>query len=442
MTAPGAPATRRELAELVTEAGGRLDDTGMAELRPLVDDYVQRLDSAGAGERAVIAVTQQRAEDFFAVVLAAWQTDSVPLLCESLTDAPLGPLGAELSPSARVCRPAGSDIAAEGDSTAVLHMTSGSTGPPRIARRSCGSVLNEAAGYRTRLPLGLDDTVYVPTPLTHSYGWGIAFAALMAGSRLDARRLVHARRAAARAGAASVVALTAPTADLLAATPATASAGPRIAMVGASRVSSDLDERFAARFGIRLTRNYGCSETGPTFIGSAGLPEGAIGTPMPGVTVLAPDPGAEGELRLLLDAPVEGFLGAADPPRTRWDTGDLVRRGRDGVVTFVSRLHPSARLNDRTVDLDGLCRAIRHVPGVVEVVPVVLVRSAGETEDLYAVVQGEGVDRAQVERSRSTFPAGTGSVRLVHCDALPVTAGGKVDRAHVIKLIDAQWPGR
>ncbi|WP_435174219.1 AMP-binding protein [Actinacidiphila sp. bgisy145] len=442
MTAHRAPATRRELALVLREAGGRLDDVGLAELQPRVDDYVRRLNSACAGERAVIALTQESAEDFFAVVLAAWLTDSVPLLCASLTDAPHGRLGAELSPTARVCRPAGSDAVVDGDSTAVLHMTSGSTGRPRIARRSCASVLNEAAGYRARLLLSPDDTVYVPIPLTHSYGWGVAFAALMAGARLDARRLVHARRAAARVEAASVVALTAPMADLLASTPTTPSAGPRIVMVGASRVSRDLDERFAVRFGVRLTRNYGCSETGPTFIGAAGLPENAVGTPMPGVAVLAPEPGAEGELRLLLDAPAEGFLGACDKPVTQWATGDLVRRGQDGVVTFLARLHSSARLNDRTVDLDGLCRAIRHVPGVVDVFPVVLARSASETEDLYAVVQGTGVNRSQVEQSRSAFPAGTGSVRLVYCDMLPTTVSGKVDRAHMIKIIDAEWPGR
>jgi acyl-CoA synthetase (AMP-forming)/AMP-acid ligase II len=442
MTAAGArETTRQDLADLVLGSGARLGDVPMAALVPLVDTYTRRLRSAGAVADRAVAVTQEQTEDFVATVIAVWRAGAVPLLCRRFADVPLGPLGAHVAPGARMCPPLDLGAAAGLTSTAVLHMTSGSTGGPRVARRGCASVLNEAAGYRARLSLGPDDRVYLPVPITHSYGWGVAMGAVLAGARLDARPLVHARRAAARAEEASVVALTAPIAELLAATPAASPARPRIAMVGAGRVSRELDERFAARFGTRLTRNYGSTETGATFLGAAGLPEGAIGTPMPGVTVLAPEPGEEGELLLRLDAPAEGYLGSTASATGRWHTGDLVRRGRDGVVTYLARLLPSARLNGRAVDVDGLCRAIREVPHVGEVIPLVLPRAASEIEDLYAVVQGAGVDRSQVERRRSAFPSGTDSVRLVYCDRLPVAPSGKVDRERVLGLIETEWSG-
>jgi acyl-CoA synthetase (AMP-forming)/AMP-acid ligase II len=431
--------TRQDLADLVLRSGARLGDVPMDDMGPLVDTHMERLRTAGAVKHRVVAVAQERAEDFFATVLAAWRIDAVPLLCRTFADVPFGPLGREVSSTARMCPPLDSVTAAGLASTAVLHLTSGSTGGPRTTRRGCASVLNEAAGYRVRLSLNAEDTVYLPVPITHSYGWSVALGAVLAGSRLDARPIVHARRAAARTEVASVVAMTAPIAEVLATTTAVSPARLRVAMVGAGRVSRQLDDRFAARFGIQLTRNYGSSETGATFVGSAGLPEGAIGIPMPGVTVVAPAPGEEGELVLRLDAPVEGYLGAASPSEAQWHTRDLVRRGRDDVVTFVARLLPSIRLNGRTVDVDGLCRAIRGVPHVGEVFPLVLSRPASEIEDLYVVVQDAGVDRSQVEQHRLSFPSGTGSVRLVYCDRLPVAPSGKIDRARILDLIDAEW---
>jgi len=326
------------------------------------------------------------------------------------------------------------------ESTAVLHVTSGSTSAPKLARRGCASVLGEATGYRLGLSLGPRDRVYTPVPLAHSYGWGVAIGALLAGACLDAVPLTHARRGAVRLKAATVAAITAPIASLLASVPRIPGEPggiPRIVMVGASRVTAQIDDAFHARFGVRLARNYGSSETGATLIGAAGLPEGAVGLPMHGNIVVAPEPGEEGELRIALP-PVEGCIGAASPPTRHWSTGDLVRRDVDGTVIFVARLRAATRVNDRNVDVHGLEQAIRGCANVEDVFSLVLSRPDGHTEDLYAVVAGDAVDRDSIRRGRGTWPDGTRSARLIYCEQLPLLATGKVDRARVIEIIKAQ----
>jgi acyl-CoA synthetase (AMP-forming)/AMP-acid ligase II len=430
--------TRPELAERILSGGACLGDTPISALRPDVDTRLRALRQNGVRAGSVIAVEEGEAARFLATVLATWALDAVPLPCSATETSPYSERAYTVSRDERTRPPTDPRPLGGLDQTAVLHVTSGTTGEPSLTRRSCASVTNETEGYRQGLLQGRNERVYVPIPLAHSFGWGVALAALLTGARLDATPLVHAGRAAARLEAATVAALTAPVASLLAAVPGLPGAQSelRVAMVGASRVTAPIDDAFHARFGVRLSRNYGSSETGPTFMGAAGLPEGYIGRPMHGVSVLAPELGHEGELILSLP-PVEGHIGADGPPGTAWATGDLVRRDADGTVAFLSRLRTAARLNDRSIDLHGLERMLCAVAKVEDVYPIILPRPGGESDDLYAVVAGTGVDRQSIERLRRRFPDGTQAVRLVYCDSLPLTATGKADRTQVIDLVQA-----
>lgn len=432
--------SRPELAERILSGSACLGDTPVSALRPSVDKFLRKLQDSGAEAGSVIAVEEGEAGRIFAAVLATWKLDAVTLPCTVADKAPYSTRAYTVGRNGAI-RPPADRRAVDGlDETAVLHVTSGSTGEPRLARRSCASVVNEAEGYRLGLLRGPDECVYIPIPLAHSFGWGVALGTLLTGARLDAVPLVHARRAAARLEAATVAAITAPVASLLAAVPQASRASGsklRIAMVGASRVTAPLDDAFHARFGVRLTRNYGSSETGATFLGTAGLPEGFIGHPMHGIEVLAPGLGEQGELILTLPH-VEGHVGAVAPPTTTWATGDSVRREADGTVEFLARLRTNARLNDRNVDIYGLERMLRGFAHVDEVFPLILTRPGGESDDLYAIVAGANVDQGSIERFRSEFPNGTRGVRLVYCDELPLTSTGKVDRTQVIELVQDQ----
>ncbi len=359
--------------------------------------------------------------------LAAWQMDTVPMVLPSTSaDTDAFPNACRITCDLDVTpRREGGDVPVGLDDTAVLHLSSGSTDRPKIARRSAASVILDAEGYRAGLALVPDDRVAVPVPLTHSFGWGVAFAALLSGCDIDPVPLIRAGTVARKAdqGAVSVLALTAPLARLLVRTPRQGEAVLRAAMAGAGSVSDELNAAFQTRFGLPLLRGYGCSETGGTLFGESGL-----GRPVHGVEILSPPPGHQGELVLRLAAPIEGYLGGLGEPVHEWRTGDLVQHNGDGDLQFVERIRGPLRLNGRFIRADIAEQALRSVPGVTDVFLFVLPRSTTpETEDLYAVVEGNAKRDALLAAladHRSQVP----SPRLMMVDTLPRTAVGKPDR--------------
>ncbi|WP_432161050.1 ANL family adenylate-forming protein [Streptomyces sp. NRRL F-5630] len=314
----------------------------------------------------------------------------------------------------------------------MLHLSSGSTDRPKVARRGLTSVLQDAEGYRTGLGLVPGDRVAVPVPLVHSFGWGIAVGALLSGCDIDVAPFVRAGTLARKAdsGAVSVLALTPPVARLLIETRRQGESAPRAAMAGAGSVSDELDMAFQERFGVPLLRGYGSTETGGTFFGDHGM-----GRPVPGVDIVEPLPGERGELVLRLVAPVEGYLGDNQEPVQEWRTGDIVRHGTDGCVYFEQRVRGPLRLNGRFIRADITEQVLRSVPGVTDAFLLVLPRSdSPETEDFYAVVEGTASEE-ELLAALATVSARTPVPRVVVCDRLPRTRVGKRDRGALIEIV-------
>lgn len=405
-------------------------------LAPAVEDLADRMSGIGVRPGCVVAVSGLEGAKILAAALAAWQLDAVVMPCRRYPDLEIGRTAFRVGPGGTAERPRSRSGEAPAGlaATAALHLTSGSTGAPRVVRRGVASILAEAEAYARALALTAADKVLVPVPLTHSFGWGVAMSALLAGCTVDAEPLVRPGPTARKltAGAATVVALTAPLARVLAESPGqSVDAAARHVLVGAGPVSDDLDEAFARRYGTTLTRGYGATETGGTFVGARG-----IGRPVPGVEVVNPRRGESGELRLLLAAPVEGYLGSPEPPTRRWSTGDLVRRDHDDVVHFIDRIRPALRYNGRFVDTRYLERVLRGVPGVDAVYLMSLPSPAtADTEKLYAIVAGAEVDRADIETHLDGLPADVPIPHVVRCDELPQDAVGKPDRARITALV-------
>lgn len=188
--------TRPELAARLLDSPARIGAEPIGTVAPALEQNRRLLQDAGAAAGSVVVVEETAAADFFAAVLAVWSLDAVPLPCRVAPDTPVA-RSALVLPASKPVRPAAAVAPPSGlDSTAVLHVTSGTTGTPKLAKRGIASVLAEAEGYRRGLALTAEDRANVPVPLAHSYGWGVALGALMAGCRLGAEPLIHPRRAA------------------------------------------------------------------------------------------------------------------------------------------------------------------------------------------------------------------------------------------------------
>lgn len=215
----------------------------------------------------------------------------------------------------------------------------------------------------------------------------------------------------------------------------------------------------------RLANIYGCTETNDSFIHELGPADAnppspvPMGRPLPGVHALLVDeednavtgPGA-GELIVATPFQAEGYLaeGAGDGRskfitryrdgeyRRFFRTGDIVRRGRDGVLTLQGRKDFQVKVRGVRVNTQEVEQAIASHDDVVEVA-VVAVPDATAGHLLHAHVRRRPNSRLNSLRLR-THCAGKlargaipSSIEIVD-DGLPKTATGKVDRRRLLHL--------
>ncbi|SCK13901.1 Acyl-CoA synthetase (AMP-forming)/AMP-acid ligase II [Streptomyces sp. WMMB 322] len=425
---------RREVLSRILAGGARIDGQEVSLLGDLTGRLSNNLRQAGAGSGSLVIQAGLQGRELLIATLATWAVDAVPLPCSKPPQMDVTRSAYVMDQAGTVRAPAVDAPVEEMDSTLALHLSSGSTGRPKAVRRGTASVLGEAHGYRVKLGMGPASQVLVPIPLMHSFGWGFAVSALLNGADVDAEPVVRMSRLAGKidGGWGEVLGLTPPVARLLTDTRPTGTAGRlRTAMVGAGPVSEGLAVQFRKRFGVPLSRGYGSSETGAIFIGKQG-----IGNPIPGVEITHPAPGARGELRLRMDAPVQGYLGEEPDSAHEWNTGDIVDHHSGGEVHFVERARPALRLNGRFVDVKEADEALRALPGVEDVYLFALPRKeTPEQEDFCAVVAGPDADRAEAERVLRRLVDGLAAPRVVLCEKLPVDIVGKPDREELKRLV-------
>ncbi|MFJ3235689.1 AMP-binding protein [Streptomyces sp. NPDC086787] len=332
-----------------------------------------------------------------------------------------------------VVQSCGEEIARVSTALGLVHETSGSTGEPKLARRSVDSLLAEHIGYRGGMGLGAEDTVRIPVPTAHSFGSGVALAGLLSGCCVDLRPFTTTAGVAVDLdrGAATKLAVTPALLRLLTRTRRRGDSQPRAILVGAGPVSEELDAACIARFGVPITRGYGSTETGGIFIGTCG-----IGQPIPSVGIVNPQSGSRGELVVRTGTPVLGY--AHEPTRESllWNTGDIVDRDASGQVWFIERKPGALRANGKFINVGPVEAALGKIEGVTEIVFAVLPRSGNtEFEDVFAVVGGMPASREAVEwvLHTTTPPGFTPHLRIF--DELPRTNLGKLDRSALMEWI-------
>ncbi|BCK68056.1 hypothetical protein Srufu_020090 [Streptomyces libani subsp. rufus] len=301
---------RQEIVTRIIDSGSRLAGEPVSDVLENLSGLANDLRQAGVKAGNVVVLEDLQSRDLLAAILLVWQFDAIPMLCQKRPDLPLTNTSFFIDRNFVAHAPE-IDAPVHGlETTALLHVSSGTTDKPKIVKRGVASVLAEAVAYRVRLPMTPQDHVIVPIPVVHSYGSGFALSALINGCRLDPEPVVRVSRLARKidTGTSAVLALTAPLARLLADTDGTGTTGLRVAMVGAGQVSAGLAEAFAARFGVSLARNYGSSETGAIFMGEQGM-----GEPIPGIEIVHPARGEVGELQIRSAAPSKAMWETRNP---------------------------------------------------------------------------------------------------------------------------------
>lgn len=331
--------------------------------------------------------------------------------------------------------------------TAVLKLTSGSTGLPRgIATPAAALVADDEALART-MGLRDGDRLLATVPMSHSYGLSsLVMPALMRGTVLvtpDESGVFDPFLAAARTGA--TVFPTVPAfldALLRLADPPARPASLRLVLTAGAPLSPETARRFRETHGLPVHVFYGASECGGICYdreGTAGE-RGTVGEPVEGVRIaLGDEEGGEGGVvNVYSPAVASGYVPEPDERLgdgrfvngdvAEWQGGELVLRGRvDDVVNIKGK-----KVNPREVEA-----VLQQLPGVEEVAVLGVPTPDRAGERLRAVVACQPGSLAPEDvlawcRGRLAAHKVPRSVILV--PELPRTERGKLDRGRLRSL--------
>jgi acyl-CoA synthetase (AMP-forming)/AMP-acid ligase II len=342
---------------------------------------------------------------------------------------------------------------------ALLLSTSGTTGSPRLVRLSGQNLQSNAEAIASYLDIRADDRAAMTLPMSYCYGLSVINSHLTRGASLfltdhsvaDARfwRLFRRRRCTSFAGVPY-------TFDLLDRVGFAGLRLPHLRHVtqAGGRLAPDRVTAYAAlgrRAGWRFFVMYGQTEATARM---AYLPPDlaeshpdAIGRPIPGGSIrLEPGPEAAEAARADDAEPDSGeivysgpnvMLGYADGPadlalgRTvdELHTGDLARRGADGLLRIVGRRSRFAKIAGLRVDpqrVEDLLAAHR----------IAACCAGGDDELIVAVIRGaEPVEEATVRRLVADgFGLPPRSVRVHEVADVPRLPNGKPDHEAIRAL--------
>ncbi|MEU9291356.1 amino acid adenylation domain-containing protein [Streptomyces sp. NPDC048275] len=253
----------------------------------------------------------------------------------------------------------------------------------------------------------------------------------------------------------------------------------REVVLGGERVTRALAARHADLLpGVRLFNEYGPAEDGVLTTVEQVVPapapgapdtasgDASIGRPLPGKWVDLIDAhgelvplGAPGELCVGGAGLARGYLGDAKlsaarfvPSRVRpgertYRTGDLARRLPDGRLEFLGRTDDQLKIRGNRVEPGEVAAVLAEAPGLRTAAVLPAPGPDGEHR-LVAYVVGEA-DRAALRgHLTGRLPAYMMPAAFVYLPALPVAAGGKLDRRalpspeEALAAVDSPAPAR
>ncbi len=341
--------------------------------------------------------------------------------------------------------------------TAVLKLTSGSSGLPRAIAVSARQLAADAVQIMRTMDFAGRDVTLAAIPLTHSYGLASCLLPLLLAGTPQTFPTCALPAALAATLAASGVAHF-PAVPAMIRALATLPGLPefpslRVVLAAGAPLAPRDAAAFHAATGRKVHVFYGSSECGGITYDRSSTPShalGAVGTPMARVTVELVDAegrllprGGEGRVRVRSRA----VALAAIPPSEEtvvapgvFLTGDLGRFDAEGALTLTGRVGETLNVAGKKVHPDEVRRVLEAIPGVSGAVVTGLPdRHRGDlVAAVIAVEHGANLTvRAVLSACRDRLAPHKLPRRVVFVDELPVSDRGKLRRDDVLALLGA-----
>jgi malonyl-CoA/methylmalonyl-CoA synthetase len=332
------------------------------------------------------------------------------------------------------------DVARPGDDALIVY-TSGTTGQPKGAVHTHGSLLAGVQALRIGWDWQPDDRLILALPLFHVHGLCAGlFGTLASGAsatvfeRFSPEQVLNAVRA-------NTMFFGVPTMyHRLAETGRAAElAALRLCVAGSAPLPADLWRRFEHEYGVTVLERYGMSETLLTLSNplDGERRPGSVGLPLPGVEamVAAPDDQGVGELMVRGPSLCRGYWNRPEASDAMWvdgwcATGDLASVADDGYFSIRGRRTELIITGGHNVYPAEVEAVLSRHPSVKEIA-VTGTASAEWGESVTAFVVGAG-GRPDIEALMTLAARELSSYKCPReyrvVDSLPHNAMGKVIR--------------
>lgn len=336
--------------------------------------------------------------------------------------------------------------------TAVLKLTSGSTGAPKAALTSEAQLVGDGTQIIGAMGIRPSDTQIAAIPLSHSYGLGVLLMPLLLqGTAIVVRDSFipqHLPDDATHVGARLFPGVPFMFQYFIANPPPHGwpACLDRLISAGAPLTPATI-RAFHDRFGIKIHSFYGTTETGGiAFDDSDEIHDGmVVGRALPGVTIaLRPEgdmpPGA-GRIHVRSAAVTGGY---SDETRDGFDeggflTGDYGAWDARQQLTLLGRVSAFVNVAGRKVQPDEVEQVLRTMPGVVDV-RVLAAPDARRGQQIVACIVSErangGISTLSVRQFCAARLAAFKIPRtIIFLDEIPLTSRGKTDRTALADLV-------
>ena len=342
------------------------------------------------------------------------------------------------------------------EATAILKLTSGSTGLPRAIAVGPRQLAADTVQIMRTMGFGATDLTIAAIPLTHSYGIGNCLVPLMlAGTPLAFPTCALPAALAHTLAAARVAHF--PAVPAMIRTLATLEGLPdlpelRVCLAAGAPLAPRDAAAFHAATGRKVHVFYGCSECGGITYDRTDDPvgePGAVGTAMERVRILVVDDalrpvpaGTEGCVQVLSRSVALGELPPAERGGVigpgRFLSGDLGVLDERGRLTLTGRVGESLNVAGKKVHPEEVRRVLEAIPGVRraavaglpdphrgQLVAAVVEAESGVALTVHAVLAGCRARLAPHKVPR----------RVIIVDQMPISDRGKVRKEVVMQLL-------
>ena len=344
-------------------------------------------------------------------------------------------------PRAVIARPDAADIA-------VVLFTSGSEGRPKGVAISHDAMLANMAQMRAVIDFGPNDKFLNALPMYHTYGLtACTLMPLLTGTRLLLYTTpLHYRLIPEFAYTRDCTYISG-TSTFLGHYGRQAHAfdfySVRTVVSGGEKLSPEVAQLWACKFGLRIMEGYGATECGPTLSLNTPLNyrEATVGRFLPAIEstiVNVAGISRGGALHVRSPNLMSGYYfyeqpGVLNPPRSEvgpgwYNTGDVVEMDPEGYVTILGRVKRFAKIAGEMVSLELVERIAYAASGSYKhAATVEQISGSGESTVLFTT--DAALDRMALVKAARQIGAQDLAVarRIVKVASLPLLGSGKTD---------------